>query len=185
MPAEASAQPTVGAVQPAGYPLTEYGSPPAIGYEIASSDWGFHFLPESILYKAYLAGMKESRLAGHVFSGSSGVNGGDLLFEGTLGGRFGVFRIGNGDHLMPQGFQVDIEGYMETRRENLEQLAHSLAEKARRIKKPISMGQMNAYDRRIVHLALQDDPKVSTKSRGEGHLRKIVIFPKRPSKKNG
>ena len=115
LPAEASAQPTVGAVQPAGYPLTEYGSPPAIGYEIASSDWGFHFLPESILYKAYLAGMKESRLAGHVFSGSSGVNGGDLLFEGTLGGRFGVFRIGNGDHLMPQGFQVDIEGSGQVR----------------------------------------------------------------------
>jgi spoIIIJ-associated protein len=44
---------------------------------------------------------------------------------------------------------------------------------------------MNAYDRRTVHLALQDDPKVSTKSRGEGHLRKIVIFPKRNSKKNG
>jgi spoIIIJ-associated protein len=81
--------------------------------------------------------------------------------------------------------QVDIEGYLETRRENLVQLAHRLAEKSQRIRKPISMGQMNAYDRRIVHLALQDDPKVSTKSRGEGHLRKIVIFPKRNSKKNG
>ncbi len=81
--------------------------------------------------------------------------------------------------------QVDIEGYLETRRENLEQLAQRLAEKSQRIKKPISMGQMNAYDRRIVHLALQDDPKVSTKSRGEGHLRKIVIFPKRNNKKNG
>ena len=81
--------------------------------------------------------------------------------------------------------QVDIEGYLETRRENLEKLARRLAEKSQRIKKPISMGQMNAYDRRIVHLALQDDPNVSTKSRGEGHLRKVVIFPKRNSKKNG
>jgi spoIIIJ-associated protein len=74
---------------------------------------------------------------------------------------------------------VDVEGYLETRKENLEQLANRLAEKAQRIKKPISMGQMSAHDRRIVHLALKDNPKVSTKSRGEGYLRKLVIFPKR------
>jgi spoIIIJ-associated protein len=75
--------------------------------------------------------------------------------------------------------QVDIEGYLETRRENLEQLAHRLAEKAQRIRKPISMGHMSAHDRRIVHLALKDNPRVNTKSRGEGYLRKLVIFPKR------
>ena len=76
---------------------------------------------------------------------------------------------------------VDVEGYLETRKDNLEQLANRLAEKAQRIKKPISMGQMSAHDRRIVHLALKDNPKVSTKSRGEGYLRKLVIFPKRSS----
>ena len=75
--------------------------------------------------------------------------------------------------------QVDVEGYLETRKENLEQLAYRLAEKAQRIKKPISMGQMSAHDRRIVHLALQENPNVNTKSRGEGYLRKLVIFPKR------
>lgn len=75
--------------------------------------------------------------------------------------------------------QVDVEGYLETRRENLEQLAYRLAEKAQRIKKPISMGQMSAHDRRIVHLALQENPNVNTKSRGEGYLKKLVIFPKR------
>ena len=73
---------------------------------------------------------------------------------------------------------VDIEGYLETRKENLEKLALRLAEKAKRIGKPISLGQMNAYDRRIVHIALQDNPDVLTRSRGEGPLRKLVIFPK-------
>lgn len=73
---------------------------------------------------------------------------------------------------------VDIEGYLETRKENLENLAMRLAEKAARISKPISLGQMNAYDRRIVHLALKDNPDVLTRSRGEGPLRKLVIFPK-------
>ena len=79
--------------------------------------------------------------------------------------------------------QVDVEGYLETRKENLEQLANRLAEKALRIRKPISMGQMSAHDRRIVHLSLKDHPKVNTKSRGEGYLRKLVIFPKRKNAK--
>lgn len=79
--------------------------------------------------------------------------------------------------------QVDVEGYLKTRRENLEQLANRLAEKAQRIRKPISMGQMNAHDRRIVHLALKDNPSVRTKSRGEGYLRKLVIFPKQRSER--
>jgi spoIIIJ-associated protein len=73
---------------------------------------------------------------------------------------------------------VDIEGYLETRKENLEKLAMRLAEKSKRISKPISLGEMNAYDRRIVHIALKDNPDVLTRSRGEGPLRKLVIFPK-------
>ena len=76
---------------------------------------------------------------------------------------------------------VDIEGYLETRRENLEKLAMRLAEKSKRTGKPMSLGQMNAYDRRIVHIALKDNPDVQTRSRGEGPLRKLVIFPKKRS----
>ncbi len=75
--------------------------------------------------------------------------------------------------------QVDVEGYLETRKSNLEKLALRLAEKSKRIRKPISLGQMNAYDRRIVHLALKDDPGVRTKSKGEGYIRKLVIFPQK------
>ncbi len=77
--------------------------------------------------------------------------------------------------------QVDVEGYLETRKTNLEKLALRLAEKSKQIRKPISLGQMNPYDRRIVHLALKDDPGVRTKSRGEGYMRKLVIFPKKNS----
>jgi spoIIIJ-associated protein len=74
---------------------------------------------------------------------------------------------------------VDIEGYLETRKENLEKLAVRLGEKSNRVGKPMSLGQMNAYDRRIVHIALKDNPDVQTRSRGEGPLRKLVIFPKK------
>jgi len=77
---------------------------------------------------------------------------------------------------------VDIAGYLDSRRENLENKAMRMAEKARRLGKPISMGLMNAYDRRIVHLALQDSSDVQTRSRGEGPQRKLVIFPKKRRK---
>ena len=75
--------------------------------------------------------------------------------------------------------RVDVEGYLEARKNNLEKLAMRLAQKSKRIRKPISLGQMSAYDRRIVHLVLKDDPDVRTKSRGEGYMRKLVIFPKK------
>jgi spoIIIJ-associated protein len=78
--------------------------------------------------------------------------------------------------------QVDVEGYLETRKANLEKLAERLADKSKRILKPISLGQMSAYDRRIVHLALKDDPDIRTKSRGEGYMRKLVIIPQKNSK---
>jgi spoIIIJ-associated protein len=82
----------------------------------------------------------------------------------------------NGDRIR---VQVDVAGYLETRKANLENLALRLADKSKRIRKPISLGHMSAYDRRIVHLALKDDPGVRTKSRGAGHVRKLVIFPQR------
>lgn len=75
--------------------------------------------------------------------------------------------------------QVDIEGYLATRKENLENMAIRLAEKAKKIGKPISLGQLNAYDRRIVHIALKDYPEILTRSRGDGSLRKLVILPKK------
>lgn len=83
---------------------------------------------------------------------------------------------GNGNRIR---VQVDVAGYLETRKANLEKLARRLADKSKRISKPISLGQMSAYDRRIVHLALKDDPAVRTRSRGEGQVRKLVIFPRK------
>jgi len=43
--------------------------------------------------------------------------------------------------------------------------------------KPVSIGHMNAHDRRLIHLVLQEDESLITQSRGEGKFRKIVILP--------
>jgi spoIIIJ-associated protein len=74
---------------------------------------------------------------------------------------------------------VDVEGYLGARKANLQKLSAKMAEKANRLGKPVTIGQMNAYDRRIVHLHLKDNAAVRTQSVGEGYYRKLVIFPKR------
>lgn len=75
--------------------------------------------------------------------------------------------------------QIDVEGYLDNRRTSLEELARRLAEKTRTTGRPSTMGQMNAHDRRIVHLTLKDDSAVRTQSIGDGFYRKLVIFPKK------
>jgi len=77
--------------------------------------------------------------------------------------------------------QIDVEGYVKNRRNSLQKLAGRLAEKVRRTGKPATIGQMNAHDRRIVHITLRDDNAVRTQSIGEGYIRKLVIFPKKSS----
>jgi len=72
---------------------------------------------------------------------------------------------------------VDTEAYRKRREESLIALAANLAEKVKKTKKALTVGHMNAHDRRIIHLALQNDESLTTKSRGEGEFRKIVIMP--------
>ena len=75
--------------------------------------------------------------------------------------------------------QVDIEGYLEMRKEKLKQHAHRMADKVKKTGKPHTIGHMSSHDRRIIHLTLKDDRGVRTQSMGEGYYRRLVIFPKR------
>lgn len=73
--------------------------------------WDWQFLPSSIIYKAYLAGEKESRFASqHMYNRRDG-----WLWEPTLGARVGIFRFGNHDPVVPQGWQLDVEGSAQAR----------------------------------------------------------------------
>lgn len=74
---------------------------------------------------------------------------------------------------------VDVEGYLEKRKTNLQEMASRMAEKAKRTQKPVTIGQMNAHDRRIVHIHLKDEKGVRTQSIGDGYFRKLMIFPKK------
>lgn len=70
---------------------------------------------------------------------------------------------------------LDTENYRQKRKDTLERLAHKLANKAKKIKKDISLEPMNPYERRIIHSALQNNKAVNTKSEGDEPYRKVVI----------
>jgi len=73
---------------------------------------------------------------------------------------------------------IDVEGYKQRRYEALQALAQRMAEQVRERKKPFALEPMPAYERRIIHLVLADNPDVTTESTGVGEVRKVVIMPR-------
>lgn len=74
---------------------------------------------------------------------------------------------------------VDVEGYRKRRAETLNRLATRLAERVKRTGEPAALEPMSAHERRVIHLALQEDPSVMTTSEGEEPFRRVVIQPRR------
>ncbi len=72
---------------------------------------------------------------------------------------------------------IDVEGYKSHRYESLRVLALRLAEQVRSSGIPFTLEPMPPDERRIIHLALADQPHITTKSIGEGEDRKVVILP--------
>lgn len=73
---------------------------------------------------------------------------------------------------------IDVEGYKRRRQEALQALALRIAEQVKTRKVPFALEPMPPFDRRIIHLALADNPDVTTQSNGEGEARKVVIIPR-------
>ena len=71
--------------------------------------------------------------------------------------------------------QLNIGGYREKRKKDLENLAEKIAKTVIRTKRSITIEPMSAYERKIIHLKLQDNEKVTTHSVGEEPYRKIVV----------
>ncbi|MBW1798825.1 MAG: KH domain-containing protein [Deltaproteobacteria bacterium] len=74
---------------------------------------------------------------------------------------------------------VDSENYRQRRKEFLVQMALKMGDKANKTRKPVSTNLLNPHERRIVHMALRDDERLETRSRGEGLLKKVIIMPGR------
>lgn len=72
---------------------------------------------------------------------------------------------------------LDAENYRERRKMAVFQKAKRAAADAVRTRRPYPLAPMNPAERRLVHLALADDPRVETRSEGEGARRRVVIHP--------
>lgn len=73
---------------------------------------------------------------------------------------------------------VDVESYRVRRRRSLRQLADRMAERVAFSQQQVVLEAMPAHERRIIHIALRDNPQVTTKSIGEGDNRKVTITPR-------
>jgi spoIIIJ-associated protein len=116
----------------------------------------------------------------------------DVLFEltgdsnGVLIGRRGQMldaleyllnRVAARDEGASTRILVDSENYRARRREALEDMARRMGEQAKKKQKTVTLNPMSPRDRRIVHLILQEDEALVTKSSGKGYFRKLIIIP--------
>lgn len=72
---------------------------------------------------------------------------------------------------------IDCEGYRQKREDTLKSLANRLADRAIKENKPKKLEPMNAYERKIIHLALEGRKNVTTVSKNEEPNRYITIMP--------
>jgi spoIIIJ-associated protein len=106
--------------------------------------------------------------------------------EGILIGRHGrtldsfqflINRMVNKRLETPVRIVLDINNYRKRKTENLRKMAILVGEKVKSKGHPLTIGPFDAHDRRLIHIALKEDPAVRTESLGEGTVKKITIIP--------
>jgi spoIIIJ-associated protein len=106
--------------------------------------------------------------------------------EGILIGRHGrtldsfqflINRMVNKRLETPVRIVLDINDYRKRKSENLKKMAIRVGEQVKSKGRPLTIGPFDARDRRLVHIALKEDPSVRTESLGEGKLKKITVIP--------
>ena len=101
-------------------------------------------------------------------SGGEGLSGLEVLV-----GRIASKQIGR-----PVYPRLDAEGFRAHQRESLEELAQRSADEAKRTRRPQLLPPLSPAERRLIHLALAEDPEVETISEGEGFLKRVAVRPK-------
>ena len=71
--------------------------------------------------------------------------------------------------------QLDAEGYREKREQSLQHLAKKVAGKVVKYRRSVTLEPMNAYERHVIHTALQDVPGVTTYSTGVDPNRRVIV----------
>ena len=95
--------------------------------------------------------------------------------EGLNGLEVLVARIASRRVGEPVHPRLDAEGFRRHQKETLEELAHRSAEEAKRTNRPQLLPPLPPAERRLVHLALAEDPEVETESEGSGFLKRVAV----------
>lgn len=115
-----------------------------------------------------------------------------INLEGEDGGLL-VRRGGEGlqalQHLVATAFRkqlgddnrviIDCNGFRREKDAELRQMARFIADRAKSSGVPQEMGPLNPYERRIVHLAIAEDPAVTSESIGDAFMKTVIIAAKR------
>lgn len=115
-----------------------------------------------------------------------------INLEGDDGGML-VRRGGEGlqalQHIVATAFRrqlgddnrimIDCNNFRKDKDAELRQMARFVADKARTSGAPQEMGPLNPYERRIVHLAIAEDPSVTSESIGDAFMKTVIISSKK------
>ena len=82
-----------------------------------------------------------------------------------------------GAQLQPRAVRLTGEGFRERRDEALAAEARRVAAEVRASGQARTLQRLNAYERRVVHMALQGEPGITTRSDGEGAERRLTVAP--------
>src|SRR6476660_4406125 len=72
-------------------------------------------------------------------------------------------------------FVVDAEGFRQTRRSELHAMARFAGDQVRKNGRPFTFGILNSTERRVIHLALQQEEDLTTESVGDGRDRRLQV----------
>ncbi len=108
--------------------------------------------------------------------------------EGILIGKHGrtldslqvlISRMVNKLFESPIKVVLDVDSYRKKRGDALARMAVRLGEKVKRTGQAQTIGPFNARERRVIHMALKEDPAVTTESLGEGPIKRVSILPRK------
>lgn len=119
------------------------------------------YLPEKGRYKVILEGNNLGALIGRRGETLDAIQQLTSYSVNRTGGRVRV--------------QLDAENYRAKREQSLEHLAKKVAAKVIKYRRSVTLEPMNAYERHVIHTALQDEPGVTTYSTGVDPNRRVIV----------
>ena len=119
------------------------------------------YQPEKGRYKVYLEGENLGALIGRRGETLDAIQQLTSYAVNRTGGRVRV--------------QLDAEGYREKREQSLQHLARKVAGKVVKYRRSVTLEPMNAYERHVIHTALQEVPGVTTYSTGVDPNRRVIV----------